>query len=138
MASIESPFDGARYVSNDGNLCVYKGTGPGDNKGGMWCHGVIVSAQAPTAPPTPTPATPPKADPASPMAGLTSVARGRALDQGQANAVLGWIGKKVASDREPFCYKQSYGQAAVSGQHATSGDARDHRRRTAPAARRPA
>lgn len=112
---------GGQYFAiqqNDGNLCVYRGTGPGDNKGGAWCHGtnVLAASQvAPTpppggAPPPPTPTGTPAKDPSSPLAGLTSVSRGPALDQGQANAVLGWIGKKVSSDRQPYCYKQSYGR----------------------------
>ena len=34
---IEPPTDYFLTLQDDGNLCVYKGTGPSDNQGGIWC-----------------------------------------------------------------------------------------------------
>jgi hypothetical protein len=36
----------------------------------------------------------------------------QALSPGETNAVIQWIARKVAADRQPFCYRDSYGRTA--------------------------
>ena len=44
----------------------------------------------------------------SPLAGLVSVSKGAALSPTDTKAVLNWIGARVASDRQSYCWKQTY------------------------------
>ncbi len=91
-----------------------------DNKGRPW--GVNSSrniyaaggaqVQVAVAPPPAAPATPAKVTlPAgSPLTKLVNVTNGPALSSAEANQVFAWIGRKVASERTQYCYKQSYGR----------------------------
>jgi hypothetical protein len=48
----------------------------------------------------------------SPLTRLVNVTNGPALTPAEANTVFAWIGRKLASDRNQYCYKQSYGRGA--------------------------
>jgi len=92
-----------------------------DNKGRPWGvnSGRLIYAaggsqtQVATGP-TPTPVGAPQLPPGktNPLLALVSNSRGPALSKADTQAVCAWIGRQVASSRQEYCYKQSYGRGA--------------------------
>jgi hypothetical protein len=80
------------FVGNDGNLCTAVGTGYNDNRSRLWCSNAVAQAAA-----TPAPAPAP-------------VATGAALSSAELNTVMKWIAARVATARQDYCYRSSYGR----------------------------
>jgi hypothetical protein len=125
-------WNGSNWTRMDGGLTDISV----DNKGRPWGVNsgrqiyaaggsqVQVAAATPTPAPTPTPAgggatadkvrnapmPPGKTNPL--LALVTYNPKGPPLSSADTQAVINWIGKMVASTRQDYCYKQSYGRGA--------------------------
>jgi hypothetical protein len=105
-------WDGGNWQKGSGVLSDISVDGKGNPYGVNPGKQIFASGQAAPTPiaVAPPAATGPTGDKTGPLAGLTSTQRGAALRPDQAKAVLNWIGARVASDRQGYCWKQSYGR----------------------------